>query len=169
MAKKDRAKDDTNNEADHDDVKTLEYDEIIDGIFIGTNMCCETHFEDELLEKGIRADISFESERIDAPFGVPFYVWLPVKDKTPPSIEQMWFGVNCLKIWVDMGVKVYAHCKHGHGRAPTMITAYIMHTRNWDAEKAISYVEERRRGMHLEPSQIAALRAYGASHMKPEK
>ncbi|HEX9664328.1 MAG TPA: hypothetical protein VGA49_00750 [Patescibacteria group bacterium] len=35
----------------------LEYNQIDSYIYIGTNACCGTHFEEKLLTKGIRADI----------------------------------------------------------------------------------------------------------------
>lgn len=78
---------------DHSQIKELEYNYIINGIFIGTNQCCETHFDEQLKREGITADISLEEERVGAPFGVDFYVWIPVKNHTPPTLDQLEFGV----------------------------------------------------------------------------
>lgn len=30
----------------HSHKTTLEYDHVVDGIFIGTNQCCQTHFDE---------------------------------------------------------------------------------------------------------------------------
>ena len=73
----------------HPQIKTLEYDYIADGIYIGTNQCCQqTYFDEKLKKKGITADISLEEERIDAPFGIEFYIWIPIKNHTAPTNEQ---------------------------------------------------------------------------------
>ncbi len=56
----------------HPQIKQLEYNYITDGIYIGTNQCCQTHFDQTLKKEGIEADISLEGERIDVPFGVKF-------------------------------------------------------------------------------------------------
>lgn len=50
----------------------LDYDEITDGISIGTNQCCRAHFDERLRQEGITADISLEEDRVDQPFGVEF-------------------------------------------------------------------------------------------------
>ena len=65
--------------------KTLEYDYITDGIYIGTNQCCQMHFDKRLKKEGVEADISLEEERVDVPFGVSFYVWIPIKNHAAPS------------------------------------------------------------------------------------
>ena len=38
---------------DHSQIKKLEYDHITDGIYIGTNQCCQTHFDERLKKEGI--------------------------------------------------------------------------------------------------------------------
>ena len=63
----------------------FEYSQITPYIFVGTNMCCTVHLDKSLMKKGIRADISLEEERIDAPFGANYYFWLPTKDHTAIS------------------------------------------------------------------------------------
>lgn len=51
----------------------LSYNQINEFIYAGNNMCCQTHFEKELLAKGITADISLELERLDNPKGVSYF------------------------------------------------------------------------------------------------
>ena len=48
----------------------FEYSKINEYIYIGTNQCCQMHFNKKLLKKGIKADISVEKEKIDATEGV---------------------------------------------------------------------------------------------------
>ena len=86
---------------------SFEYNQITDEIFIGTNMCCTVHFDEELIKKGITADISVEAEKLDAPFGVEFFSWIPVKDYTSPTEDQLKLGVHVLDSLIDMKKKVY--------------------------------------------------------------
>lgn len=141
---------------DHPHNNALEYDYITDGMYIGTNQCCQTHFDGELKKLGITADISLEEERIDAPFGVEFYVWIPVQDHTAPSPSQLEFGVSVLRKLVAMKKKTYVHCKNGHGRAPTLVAAYLIQKGESPAE-AEAFVKSKRSSMHLEETQRTAL------------
>lgn len=96
-----------NTPVDHPPIHKLEYNYITDGIFIGTNQCCQTHFDEALKTKqGITAVISLEEYRVDAPFGVDFYLWMPVKNHTPPKMEQLNFGVSVLEKLVAMDKKI---------------------------------------------------------------
>lgn len=140
----------------HPQTKELEYSYITDGIYIGTNQCCQTHFDQRLKTKGISADISLEKERVDAPFGVEFYVWIPVKDHTPPSQEQLDFGVSVLEKLVAIGRLVYLHCQNGHGRAPTMVAAYLI-KQGRTIDEAIKIIKAKRPAIHLEAGQKTAL------------
>jgi protein-tyrosine phosphatase len=139
--------------------KKLEYSYITDGIYIGTNMCCQTHFEPKLKQEGIEVDISLEGERVDHAQGVPFYIWLPVPDLHAPSPDQFEFGVNTTEKFKAMGKKMYIHCKNGHGRAPTMVAAYLMN-QGKSANQAIEFIKSRRPEIHLEDEQLQALNAF---------
>lgn len=97
-----------------------------------------------------------EEDRIDAPFGVDFYVWIPVKNHMAPKIEQLDFGVSVLEKLVAMGRKVYVHCKNGHGRAPTMVAAYLVKKGSAPAG-AEKFIFSKRPSIHLEDAQREAL------------
>lgn len=144
----------------------MEYNQIAGHIYLGTNQYCQTHFEESLLKTGIRADISLEQERLDTPFGVDFFLWLPVADHEPPSQEQLLIGARTIKDLVDNNIKVYVHCKRGHGRSPTLVAAYFI-LEGLSASKAIKEVRDRRR-IHLTMSQIRALKDFdrGVSQVK---
>ena len=137
----------------------LDFDYIADGIYIGTNQCCQTHFDENLIKDGVSADISLEGERIDAPFGVEFYVWIPVKNHMPPAPDQLEFGVSVLEKLVLMGKKVYVHCKEGHGRAPTLVAAYFVQNGK-TPEEAEAFVKTKRPAVHLEEVQRQALQNF---------
>jgi len=137
----------------------LDFNYIIDGIYIGTNQCCKTHFAEVLKKKGIEADVSLEEERIDAPFGVAFYVWIPVKNHLPPAPDQMEFGVSTLEKLVSMNKKIYVHCKNGHGRAPTLVAAYLI-KKGKTPKEAEAFIKTKRPSIHLEEVQREALQNF---------
>ena len=140
----------------------FEYNQITKYIYIGTNQCCTDHFNRSLVRKGIRADISLEDKRLDRPWGVKYFLWLPTKNYTPPSLEQLRIGVGFLHEMVANKVKVYVHCEHGHGRAPTLVAAYFI-SLGKTVDQAIQAIEEKRKVTHLDRSQINALRRYQRS------
>ncbi len=140
----------------------LDYNYIADGIYIGTNQCCQTHFHELLLKDGISADISLEKDRVDAPFGVDFYIWIPVKDHTAPTPSQLEFGVAVLEKIVAMQKKVYVHCKNGHGRAPTLVAAYLIKNGK-TPEEAIAFIKSKRISVHFQDEQKQALQEFAQS------
>lgn len=142
---------------------SFDFNYITDGIFIGTNQCCQTHFDEQLVKEGISADISLEQERVDAPFGVAFYLWLPVKNHEPPAPAQLAFGVAALEKLIALGQKVYVHCKNGHGRAPTLVAAYLIKKGKTPAE-AEALIKSQRPTIHLEVAQRQALERFSQHH-----
>lgn len=141
---------------EHPQIKELEYNYIDDGIYIGTNQCCQTHFDEKLKQEGITADISLEYDRVDAPFGIDMYVWIPIKDHTAPTPEQLDFAVTTIEKLVHMGKKIYVHCQNGHGRAPTMVAAYLT-KKGKGVNEAINFIKAKRPSIHLENVQKEAL------------
>ncbi len=142
--------------------KMLEYNYIADGIYIGTNQCCQTHFDELLLKKGISADVSLEKDRVDAPFGVDFYAWIPAEDHTAPAPDQLEFGVSVLEKIMAMQKKVYVHCKNGHGRAPALVAAYFI-KKGQTVEEAVAFIKSKRPAIHLGEVQKQALREFAKS------
>ncbi len=140
-------------------IKGFDYDKIDSEIFIGTNMCCQSGFDKELLAKGIRADISLEQEKIDAPQGVDYFLWLPTEDQQAPTQDKLKLGVQTLEFLISKKIKVYIHCKNGHGRAPTLFTAYLIKNR-MGVKEAIEYLKSKRSAVHLNEVQIAALEKF---------
>lgn len=137
----------------------LDYHKITEYIYLGTNQCCQTHFDERLMEKKIRADISLEKSRLDAPFGVDYYLWLPTADGHAPTRRQMELGVAMLRFCVKRRIRAYVHCKNGHGRAPTLVAAYLI-TTGMHTAQATAYVKAQRPISHLNPAQVNALRRF---------
>lgn len=141
---------------DHPTIPILEYNYITDGIYVGTNQCCQAHFDEKLKQEGIEANISLEEEQVDTPFGVQFYVWIPIENHAAPTSEQFGFGVATIEKLVGMKKKIYIHCQNGHGRAPTMVAAYLIKTGK-TVDEAIDFIKGKRPTIHLEQVQKIAL------------
>ena len=137
----------------------LDYSQINEYIYLGSNACCQTHFKESLLRKGIRADISMEEKRMDTPFGVKFYLWLPVKDLTAPSMQQMETGAIFLDSLVKNKIKTYVHCKNGHGRSTTLVAAYFI-INGYGADETLRIIRKKRPSIHLQKSQIESLKRF---------
>ncbi len=133
------------------------YNKITPQIYLGTNMCCQMHFDKKLLAKGVKLDVSLEGERIDRPYGIGYYLWLPARDHTAPSMQKLNMGVHCMQVSVEAKEKIYVHCKNGHGRGPTMVAAYLVKHKNMSATESFKYIKKRRPEIHLEKSQLARL------------
>lgn len=142
--------------------KGFDYDKITDDVFIGTNMCCQFGFSRELLSQGVRAAISLEKERVDVPTGADFYLWLPTEDMTAPSPDQLRLGVDTLAFFAERKIKVYIHCKNGHGRAPTLYLAYLV-SRGMPYEEALAMLTRQRPSVHPTEAQERAVRDFAAA------
>ena len=119
-----------------------------DFIYLGTNACCQWHFNRELLSQGVEADISLEGERLDEPVGVTAYLWLPTDDHTAPTLQNIELGILCIDELVRQKRKVYIHCKNGHGRGPTLAVAYYMF-KGRSLEDALAFLKEKKNKNHI--------------------
>lgn len=141
------------------DKKGFDYDQITESIFVGSNMCCQYGFSEELLSKNVTADISLEKDRVDNPYGVDYFLWLPTEDQYAPTINQLKLGVKTMDFFVKSNIKFYVHCKNGHGRAPTLVAAYFI-TSGLSIEEAIDLLKQKRPSTHINEAQIKALRDF---------
>ena len=146
----------------HPDNPELNYDYIADGIYIGTNQCCILGLVEVLKREGITADVSLEEDKLDAPYGVDVYIWIPVVDEMAPTYDQLSFGVESIEKLVSQNRKIYVHCKNGHGRAPTFVAAYLIR-KGYGLEDAINFVKSKRPSIHLHEPQQELLEKYSVN------
>lgn len=145
--------------------KGFGYNQITDEVFIGTNMCCQIGFSRELLSKGVRADISLEQDRTDAPNGVDYFLWLPTENNKSPQPKELEIGVKFLDFLISNKIKTFIHCKNGHGRAPTLFAAYLV-SKGKSVQEAINLITSKRSVVHLHELQIQALHEFKESITK---
>lgn len=143
---------------EHNHVR-FNYNQIDDQIFLGTNFCCQTEFERSLLDLGVTADLSLEGERVDAPFGIQQYLWLPTKDHHAPTLYQLQQGVQFIALVIEQKGKVYIHCMNGHGRGPTMLAAYYI-AAGMTVDDAIHKIMLKRPEIHINDEQRNALEEF---------
>ncbi len=139
--------------------KGFDYSQVTDEIFIGTNMCCQYGFSKELLSKGVRADISLEQDRTDAPEGVDYFLWLPTANGTAPNPKDFEIGAKFLDFLISNKIKTFIHCRSGHGRAPTLFAAYLI-SRGMSVQDAINLIAAKRPTIHLTELQLKALNEF---------
>jgi protein-tyrosine phosphatase len=144
---------------DHSASPPFEYSVITEQIYLGTNGCCTVHFEKELVEMGVHADISLEQERLDAAEGAEHFLWLPTKDHTAPTMGALRTGTQTMKELIETGEKVYVHCRNGHGRGPTLVIAYFILMGD-DYETAHAKVKQKRNVIHLDDVQVERLKEF---------
>ncbi|MCR4278926.1 MAG: dual specificity protein phosphatase family protein, partial [bacterium] len=113
-------------------------------------------------------DISLEGEAIDQPFGVETFLWLPTEDHSAPEQNSLWLGVHHINAVLARKGKLYVHCKNGHGRAPTLASAWLI-TQGMTTDEAVQTVQEKRQEAHIERVQIFALRQFEKSISKKER
>lgn len=133
----------------------IEYSQITEYIYLGTNMSCDVHFT-QLNDLGIKAEISLEKGRVEKPEFVDYYLWLPVQDFTPPTVKQLFIGVHALKNSVELKEPVYVHCHEGQGRSPTLVAAYLI-AEGLSRDEALYELKQKRPTIAPSPSQIEAL------------
>jgi protein tyrosine phosphatase len=138
----------------------MSYDRIDELVFAGNNMCCQTHFEQKLLSKGISADISLEGERLDNPQGVSYFFWFPWTEDEAPQMELIEVALDCVEALKRQNIKLYVHCKNGHGRTSTFLAAYFIRMDKTGVEQALKMVFEKRPSGHITGAQKQFLIAY---------
>ena len=152
------------NEHRHDEekLKQFNFNHIVDGIYIGNNMCCIGALQERLEKEGVRIVISLDNEQIDSPFGVESFIWLPVTDGLTP--DEYWLGqaAEWLDNFVTAGKKVFVHCQKGHGRSASIVMVYLL-KQGCDFDQAFETIKHARDDVHLNDTQVASLKQFANS------
>ncbi|MEP7289117.1 MAG: dual specificity protein phosphatase family protein [Chloroflexota bacterium] len=110
---------------------------------------------------GVQAMVNMRVEFDDRTLGIkiPYYLWLPTIDGTPPTVEQLAQGAKFIHEQTVAKRPVYIHCAAGVGRSPTQVIAYMM-TRGSSIEESIERIELRRPIISLSPKQKVRLHQF---------
>lgn len=131
----------------------MSYNKIEELIYAGNNLCCQGHFEQELLSKGISADLSLEAENLDNPQGVKYFFWLPWKEDTAPTVELINLALRIVDDLIAQNIKMYVHCRNGHGRTSTFLLSYFICKRGKSLDEAVRILKEKRPSGHFNEAQ----------------
>lgn len=142
----------------------LEYSKITENIYLGSDLCspqvCKLH-EPEFKKLGVSVEISLTAELKDTPTNnVVIYAWIPVKDESSPSEDQLDLGSEIINMAVNQGRKVYLHCRLGHGRSPTMLAAYLIRYQKMAVADALEFIKQSRAEIHPNDEQMQTLSIY---------
>lgn len=134
----------------------MDISKITDQIYVGTNSCCAEHYSKMLVQKGVTHDLSLEGERVDQPYGVDSYLWLPTPDHAAPSKISFKIGIKYIDGVLKNGGRVFIHCTNGHGRAPTMSAAWFI-KEGMSVSEAVDVIKKKRPEVHFENAQKKSL------------
>lgn len=151
------------------DSHEFDYSQVNEQIYIGSDLCkggvCLIHGE-EFRALGVSFEINLSHENNELPpkdlqIG---YIWLPVVDGYSPTQVQLDIGTSAMNEAISQGKKVYVHCKNGHGRSPTLVSAYLIRYKGYEVNQAIKLIKEKRPEIHIEETQLKELEEFFRRH-----
>jgi len=116
---------------------------------------------EQLYARGVRIDLSLQEEARDQ-FGnlqPEAELWLPAQDWYMPSLDQLALATSFIDAAVRLAKPIVVHCKHGIGRAPLTVAAYLV-TGGMSTHEAIEFVRHRRPIVDPNYGQIAIVEQF---------
>jgi protein-tyrosine phosphatase len=109
---------------------------------------------DSIKDQGIVAIVNLCGEfsdlhEIEKQSGFEVY-FLPIPDECAPDMEQMEEALEWLDEALYLKKKVLIHCRHGHGRTGTFISAYLLRR-----GLALKYTEKTLKGTRANPTNYS--------------
>ena len=141
----------------------MQWVRVDDYIFLGSNLCCDMHAQ-KLYAEDIQVEIDLQVVPQHA-LSVSSVLWIPTPDGEAPTVDQLFTATGVLTDAVERQQAVYVHCRHGHGRAPTVVAAYYI-TRGQTVNEAVAFVASQRPEIHIGAAQRQQLEAFARAHRK---
>jgi atypical dual specificity phosphatase len=119
---------------------------------------------ERLQSQGVRAVVNLCAERPDNLHRLDAarmeYLWLPVRDTRPPTVEQIMQGLAWIESRVNDGAAVYIHCAAGIGRSATLLACWYMYTRGMSVAQVLHFIKQRRPQAALTRWQVRRLEEF---------
>jgi protein tyrosine phosphatase (PTP) superfamily phosphohydrolase (DUF442 family) len=113
---------------------------------------------ERLRRQGVEAVVNLCVERSDNPHRLEAaqmdYLWLPVADTHPPTVEQIFQGLAWIEQHVYAERKVYIHCAAGMGRSVTLLACWYLYTCGMSVPQVLQFVKRRRPQAALTRRQV---------------
>jgi hypothetical protein len=113
---------------------------------------------ERLRRQGVGAVVNLCAERADNPRRLAVaqmdYLWLPVTDTHPPTVEQIWQGLAWIEQRVYAERTVYIHCAAGMGRSVTLLACWYLYTCSMSVPQVLEFVKRRRPQAALTRRQV---------------
>jgi atypical dual specificity phosphatase len=140
------------------------WDVIDEHVFLGGTLM----FDDleRLRREGVQAVVNLCAERQDNRRRLREarmeYLWLPVFDAFPPTLEQIQQGVTWIEQQLQAGRAVYVHCAAGVGRSATLLACWYMYARGMRVSQVLRFMKARRPQIALTRWQVRRLQEFAA-------
>ncbi|HEY7492549.1 MAG TPA: dual specificity protein phosphatase family protein [Candidatus Tectomicrobia bacterium] len=90
------------------------------------------------------------------------YLWLPVIDAFPPTLDQILQGVTWIEQQVHAGRTVYIHCAAGVGRSTTLLACWYIYVSGMSVPLVLRFIKTRRPQVALTRPQVRRLQEFEA-------
>jgi protein-tyrosine phosphatase len=90
------------------------------------------------------------------------YLWLPVVDTFPPTLEQVQQGVAWIEQQLHADRIIYIHCAAGVGRSATLLACWYLYTHGMRVPQVLRFIKARRPQIALTRRQIRCLHEFAA-------
>ena len=88
------------------------------------------------------------------------YLWLPVIDVCPPTLDQIMQGIGWIEQQLRANRTIYIHCAVGVGRSATLLACWLLYAKRMNVAQALRFLKTRRPQVGLTRLQVRRLEEF---------